>query len=78
MWSLPKQWSFVLLIDVAMKVSLVEHGNCKRTISALVDRRTTEITAAAACELVSKLDLTGGFGAFHGSWFSNPAMKTAV
>jgi hypothetical protein len=31
MWSLPKQWSFALLIDVAMKVSLVEHRNCKRT-----------------------------------------------
>ncbi len=32
---------------------------------------TTEITAAAECDLVRKRGLTGGFGAFHGSWFSN-------
>jgi hypothetical protein len=31
MWSLPKQWSFALLIDVAMKFSLVEHRIRKRT-----------------------------------------------
>jgi hypothetical protein len=39
---------------------------------------TTEITAAAAIDLVSKLDPTGGFGAFHGSWFANRANKVGV
>jgi hypothetical protein len=27
--------------------------------------------AAAAIDLASKLDPTGGFGEFHGSWFLN-------
>jgi hypothetical protein len=40
--------------------------------------RKTEITAVAAIELVSKLDPTGGFGAFHGSWFANRANKVGV
>ena len=61
MWSLPKQWSFALLIDVAMKVSLVEHRIRKRTNRSTGDRRTVAVTAAAEFDFDVTNDATGGF-----------------
>jgi hypothetical protein len=41
-----------------------------KSLLRVLDLRTVEITAAAECDLLSELDLTGGFSAFHRSWFS--------
>jgi hypothetical protein len=36
----------------------------------VLNQERSKCTTGAGCELFSKLDPTGGFGAFHSSWFA--------